>query len=434
MQSAHPHQAPDALRAVPDDELLRRLAALLRSVRHTEAELVAHIGEVDARRLYAREACPSMWSYCTERLHLSGAEAYLRIAAARAAREHPVLLEMLAEGRMHLTAIALLAPHLTSGNREGLLRRATHKSKREVEEIVAEIAPRPDAPARIRKLSERKASAAADVTLRAALHSPILPASVSLTAAFPPSRSQSPLQPDPQSPLLVDSQSLSQLKPQAPLRPDLQSDPHLLSQAAASSLRLDEVLSSGSARVALSSDHRERLATIEPLSPGRHKVQFTASTELRGKLERLQALMRCSVHGGDLAAVIEVAVTEKLERLEARRFGRTKSPRKTVAPTARPDRVTGSESDTAGQTGAGRGTLQAVAAVRPETGGGVLAEPSVRPETRCGVQCEASVLAEAALPAHPAATAVENERGADGRGRSAARNGRHAPRDGGSDS
>jgi len=53
-------------------------------------------------------------------------------------------------------------------------------------------------------------------------------------------------------------------------------------------------------------------------------VQITASAELRDKLERLQALT-----GDDLAAVIEVAVTEKLERLEAKRFAVTKSPRKT---------------------------------------------------------------------------------------------------------
>ena len=59
-----------------------------------------------------------MFAYCTEVLHLSEAEAYLRIAAARASREHPVLLTMLADGRLHLTAIAKLAPHLTPENRE----------------------------------------------------------------------------------------------------------------------------------------------------------------------------------------------------------------------------------------------------------------------------------------------------------------------------
>jgi len=62
-------------------------------------------------------------------------------------------------------------------------------------------------------------------------------------------------------------------------------------------------------------------------------VQFTASAELHDKLERLRALMRSGVPDGDLAAIIEAAVTEKLERLEARRFGRTKAPRKGLSET-----------------------------------------------------------------------------------------------------
>ena len=143
-----------SLEQLTDGELLLRLADILRQSRRNEADLVAHIGEVDARRLYAREASPSMFAYCTERLHLSEAEAYLRIAAARASREHPILLAMLADGRLHLTAIAKLAPHLTPDNRDAVLERATHCSKRQVEELAAELAPRPDAPALIRKLPE----------------------------------------------------------------------------------------------------------------------------------------------------------------------------------------------------------------------------------------------------------------------------------------
>ena len=71
---------------------------------------------------------------------------------------------------------------------------------------------------------------------------------------------------------------------------------------------------------------------MKPLSPGRIEVRFTASAELRDELERLQALMGCSGPDG-LAQVIEAAVTEKLERLEAKRFGKTKAPRKGLAET-----------------------------------------------------------------------------------------------------
>ncbi len=53
----------NTLANLSDDELLRRLSELLRDSRRVSAELIAHIAEVDARRLYTREATPSMFSY-----------------------------------------------------------------------------------------------------------------------------------------------------------------------------------------------------------------------------------------------------------------------------------------------------------------------------------------------------------------------------------
>jgi len=43
--------------------------------------------------------------------------------------------------------------------------------------------------------------------------------------------------------------------------------------------------------------------------------------------------MRSSVPDGDLGAIIDAAVTEKLERLEAKKLGKTKAPRKSLAET-----------------------------------------------------------------------------------------------------
>ena len=71
---------------------------------------------------------------------------YLRIACARASRRFPVLFEMLGDGRLHLNGIAKLAPHLTEENAAALFERAEHKSKREIEELCAAVAPRPDVP------------------------------------------------------------------------------------------------------------------------------------------------------------------------------------------------------------------------------------------------------------------------------------------------
>jgi len=291
------------LATLPDDELLRRLARLLHTSRSTEADLVAHIGEVDARRLYAREASPSMFVYCTERLHLSEAEAYLRIAAARAAREHPALLEMLADGRLHLTAVAKLAPHLTPENLEQLLERATHKTKREIEELVAEVAPRPDAATLMRRLPERRVASTPTATQGldpSALTPPVPTASLGAdrVASTDAGRSAEALLPEPQ------------LRPDAVVAAGAQGSPN-------GPVHADIGLRPVDGRA-----HRPDV--LEPLAPGRYRVQFTASAEMRDKLERLRALMRPSAPDGDLAAIIEQAVTEKLARLESRRFARTR--------------------------------------------------------------------------------------------------------------
>ncbi len=81
-------QYKQKLEAFSDDELIQRVTDLVGKSRRTEWELVAHIGEVEKRKLYAQKGRSSMHLYCTEVLHLSDAEAYLRIAAARASRKH----------------------------------------------------------------------------------------------------------------------------------------------------------------------------------------------------------------------------------------------------------------------------------------------------------------------------------------------------------
>src|SRR5581483_8333696 len=66
---------------------------------------------------------------------------------------------------------------------------------------------------------------------------------------------------------------------------------------------------------------------LTPLSATRHKVQFTASDELRKKLERAQDLMRHANAEGDLAVVVERAVDLLLDRLEKQRLGKSSRPR-----------------------------------------------------------------------------------------------------------
>jgi hypothetical protein len=141
-----------SLSAVPDHILVRRLDELVAQDRNVEADLVLHLGEVDARALHLELGFPSMFSYCTEALHLSEATAYHRIQAARAARAYPAILDRLRCGEIHLTGVKLLAPHLTPSNHVELLDLARHKSKRAIEELLADRAPKPDAPSFVRRL------------------------------------------------------------------------------------------------------------------------------------------------------------------------------------------------------------------------------------------------------------------------------------------
>ena len=142
-----------SLSHLSNQELLRGLAAIVARDRGTTAEMLAHIAEVDDRRLYAQEGFPSMFAYCVQVLHMSEDTAFKRIRAARTARQFPAIFEAVADGRLHLTAVVFLAPHLTSENADELLAAATHKTKAEIEWLLAERFPRPDLPERIEALS-----------------------------------------------------------------------------------------------------------------------------------------------------------------------------------------------------------------------------------------------------------------------------------------
>jgi 5-methylcytosine-specific restriction endonuclease McrA len=135
------HFSNDALR----HDLEARVAHDCRST----AVLLSRVGEFDERKLYLEEAHPSMFSYCLHELHFCEGTASRRIYAARAARRFPLLFDAVADGRLHLTAVVMLSKYLTSGNLDELVAAATHRSKAEIEQLIADRFPRPDLPERL---------------------------------------------------------------------------------------------------------------------------------------------------------------------------------------------------------------------------------------------------------------------------------------------
>ncbi len=258
-----------------DRDLLAEVSRLAATERGATARLVASLAEVDARRLYLSEGCSSLFTYCTQVLHLSEHAAYNRIEAARAARKWPVVLEMLAEGSVTLTTVLLVAPLLAPDNFRQVLDAARHKSKREVEQIVAVLAPRPDVPAAIRKLPS---AAHSDPPRQERPEEP--PASVATGEAA----------------VMTNGESARQ-----------------------------SVERSGIALLSL------RPAVITPLAPERYKVQFTISRTTHEKLHRAQALLRHAVPNGDPAEIFDRAISLLVEHLERGKLGRAKRPRQAQA-------------------------------------------------------------------------------------------------------
>jgi hypothetical protein len=101
--------------------------------RSSLAVVLAHLAEADARKLYLRAGYDSMYAFCIHELRMYE-DTSERIRVARTARHFPVIFEAIADGRLDLTGVRLLAHHLTAENVDEVLAAAAHRPQAEVEE------------------------------------------------------------------------------------------------------------------------------------------------------------------------------------------------------------------------------------------------------------------------------------------------------------
>jgi len=277
-----------------DEEILSRVRHLARYERVATAALVAHLAILDARGLYVPLGYSSLFRYCTAELHFSEQAAYSRIRCARAVRRFPVILELLAAGKIHLTAVRLLAPHLTGENHRALLARATHLGQREVEQLVAELDPLPPAPSTIRKLP---------------------------TCGTLPLLEAAPLSMSTESTARqVDGTTAA---PAHPADVNTTTTIHVVSMEA-----LDPAQSpANSGRPRHNRSSTRHRATTTPLAPNLYRVQFTANQDTHDKLTEAQELLRHQIPSGDIALVIDRALTDLVLALRRRKFGALKNSR-----------------------------------------------------------------------------------------------------------
>jgi hypothetical protein len=254
-----------SLTRLSDAELMTRLKSLVARERDATAQIVAHLAELDTRDVYLREGYGSLHAYCRDALGLSDGEAYNRIEVARAARRFPVILELLAAGAVNLTALRLLAPHLTPTNHRDVLDSARGKTKPEIERIVARLSPRPDVPASVRRLPAAR------------------------------------LEPSAPSEALVARAALEMAAcvPTLPTRPEI---------VAAAPLPVPR-------------------AAVTPLSPDRYKLQLTIGGDTLEKLRLAKDMLSHAIPSGDDAALLDRALTALLAELAKTKFAETQTPR-----------------------------------------------------------------------------------------------------------
>ena len=131
------------------------LAGLVQLGNELTAEVLAHLAELEERRLHLQLGFSSLFAYGVEALGLSEGSAGRRVAAARVYRRFPEAFELVARGDLQLSALCGLAPHLAPQNATELLAACCRKTRRQVDELLAVRFPKPDIRDQIRRLPVR---------------------------------------------------------------------------------------------------------------------------------------------------------------------------------------------------------------------------------------------------------------------------------------
>ncbi len=298
---------PYTLDHLSDRALFRGLNAVVSRDRVSLALLLAHLAEFDARRLYAPAGYSSMFAYCVEALHFSEPEAGRRIHAARTARRFPILYPALASGRIHLTAIGLLAPYLTEANVSELAEAAAHRSKYAIETLLARRFP--DALPKVK-------------------------ATVMIRAVSPPSSASSATDPPP---LFTFDVHRSDEPSSLPTDPSLDSGLNTSSVIDAPSppgvpmrhkehLPGDVELQADGARSAAEDPSMPPSLPVSPppprpAAPEHFLIRVTIPRGTHDKLREAQALLSHAVRVEDVAEVLDRALDALIALLKRRRIG-----------------------------------------------------------------------------------------------------------------
>ena len=148
------------LRRLSSAELDRSAEKLVVAENGNIAKLIAHIAEMSARKLALELGYKNLFDYCIRRLNLSEGAVPARIHVANVSRRFPQLLVALAENHISLTVASLLAAHVTENNVDKLISDCAGMKRKETEEYLVTLRPKPVFEPSIRKRPSARQPAA----------------------------------------------------------------------------------------------------------------------------------------------------------------------------------------------------------------------------------------------------------------------------------
>jgi hypothetical protein len=270
----------ERLEGLSTEELDRSAEKLVRAEKQNAALVIAHIAEISRRKGELERGYKNLFEYCTRRLHLSEGSVALRIQVANVSRRFPQILVALYENRMSLTVAGLLAPVLTESNVERLLADCAGMTRREAEEYLVALRPKPVFAPSIRQTPSRALEGQLGWTSSAEQQTAVSPA-----ATPPVHQTASP-------------------------RPAPRTSPTIL----------------------------------EPARPDQFNFRFTADRKFKEKFERLAEVLGVENPLQHMAKILEqaldIALDKKdLKRKRARRLERQARRPVTARPKSRPDEI-----------------------------------------------------------------------------------------------
>ena len=141
----------ERLESLTTEELDDSIERLVRAEKRNVALVIAHIAEMSRRKGHLERGYKSLFDYCVRRLQLSEGSVARRIQVANVSGRFSQILIALVENRISLTVAGLLAPHLHEENVERLLSDCAGMTKREAEEYLVALRPKPVFAPSIRK-------------------------------------------------------------------------------------------------------------------------------------------------------------------------------------------------------------------------------------------------------------------------------------------